>query len=325
MVKTNIGDDMNNVSHSSKVLVLSNHIPIELVTAAGLEAVYPDNGIKGGRGAEAYLPRDFCPIIKSSLEQVNGGYCILSGCCDGQRRLHDVIDAVGTANTFLLPFPRNFRERTKARFAGCLRQLWHRLCTISGHEENDLTVLQNSSSRQNQGRLFLEKGINAGNPADNMPRLMLVGACMFDWASLDNMERLGGRVVALDFTAPYFCPPMDEDSCPGSSDPFMALAERYVSLPCPQGLDRDRRWQHLYHKYVGSHAEGIVYIVPQFCDQLLYEVAWIKKTCQAMGIPMIYIESEEGSLTGGQSRTRIEAFLEVIGFAKGKGNKICGI
>jgi benzoyl-CoA reductase/2-hydroxyglutaryl-CoA dehydratase subunit BcrC/BadD/HgdB len=62
--------------------------------------------------------------------------------------------------------------------------------------------------------------------------------------------------------------------------------------------------------------EGAIIFVLKFCDPHLFDAPLLLETLEALGLPVLYLEWEH-SLGGiAQLRTRIEAFLEMIGGVK---------
>ena len=71
-----------------------------------------------------------------------------------------------------------------------------------------------------------------------------------------------------------------------------------------QASDRDE----LIRRFAGS-VDGIIYHTVQFCDNYAYEYAWLKDWLDR---PMLLLETDYTRQSGGQVRTRIEAFLESL-------------
>ena len=55
--------------------------------------------------------------------------------------------------------------------------------------------------------------------------------------------------------------------------------------------------------------DGIIYHTVQFCDNYAYEYAWLKEWLKR---PLLLLETDYTKQSGGQVRTRIEAFLESL-------------
>ena len=117
---------------------------------------------------------------------------------------------------------------------------------------------------------------------------------------------------------------VDDDLCSGSlpftddvdevGDPREALAKRYTErVPCPIRLGPEgARADRLVRMVRRSGARSVIFLLMKFCDPHGFELPLVKKALDAERIPSLVIEHEgEGELSG-QTRTRIEAFLEMV-------------
>jgi benzoyl-CoA reductase/2-hydroxyglutaryl-CoA dehydratase subunit BcrC/BadD/HgdB len=59
--------------------------------------------------------------------------------------------------------------------------------------------------------------------------------------------------------------------------------------------------------------DGAVLYIYKYCDPFGFEVPQIKSYIEAKGTPVLYLEDEYSMSTIGRLRTRIQAFLELIG------------
>jgi benzoyl-CoA reductase/2-hydroxyglutaryl-CoA dehydratase subunit BcrC/BadD/HgdB len=60
-------------------------------------------------------------------------------------------------------------------------------------------------------------------------------------------------------------------------------------------------------------ADGIIHCSLTFCDPYAVEANRVEKVLREKGIPLLKIETDYGQEDSGQLKTRIEAFLELIG------------
>lgn len=60
-------------------------------------------------------------------------------------------------------------------------------------------------------------------------------------------------------------------------------------------------------------ADGIIHCSLAFCDPYLVEANRVENVLKEHGIPLLKIETDYGMEDSGQLKTRIEAFLEMIG------------
>ena len=151
------------------------------------------------------------------------------------------------------------------------------------------------------------------------PGIILVGAVLDDPAILTIVEELGARIVGDDLCtgSRYFAQPVEADD-----DPIAALADRYLKrLPCPAKYNPDREpGEHLLKLVNESKADaasshvrsGIVFVLPKFCDPHAFDYAMIKEKLDVAAVPHLRLEMEHAPALG-QWRTRLQAFLEMIG------------
>ena len=61
--------------------------------------------------------------------------------------------------------------------------------------------------------------------------------------------------------------------------------------------------------------DGVVLYIYKYCDPFGFEVPQIKSYVESLDIPVLYLEDEYSMATIARMRTRIQAFLELIGSA----------
>lgn len=141
-------------------------------------------------------------------------------------------------------------------------------------------------------------------------RLMLVGSVMDDPALLELVESLGGDVVVDDHCAGsrYFWGEVQD-----GHDPLAAIARRYLERPtCPLYDQPDRRRpEHVLQLAREYGVQGALLVLLKFCDPHEYDMPHLRAMFQKEGIPTLDLESDL-TISVGQFRTRIEAFLETI-------------
>ena len=86
-----------------------------------------------------------------------------------------------------------------------------------------------------------------------------------------------------------------------------SLLERPICAAKFKGLfERILYLKDIVKKY---RAQGIIFLVPKFCDPHLFDYPDIKKE---MDVPVLLLETDEKNQIKGPEKTRIEAFLETI-------------
>jgi benzoyl-CoA reductase subunit C len=160
------------------------------------------------------------------------------------------------------------------------------------------------------------KAVPAARPA----RIMVVGAEVDDVAFIDLIEDSGAWVVA-------------DDLCPGAreffadvdvtADPIDGIAERYLrKIKCGRtyrerkgdyGDYLEERFGHIGRFIKDFGVDGVVLYIYKYCDPYGFDVPAMKSYIESVGAPVLYLEDEYSMSTIGRLRTRIQAFLELIG------------
>ncbi|MBC7233716.1 MAG: 2-hydroxyacyl-CoA dehydratase [Chloroflexi bacterium] len=142
------------------------------------------------------------------------------------------------------------------------------------------------------------------------PAVILVGAILDDPTIPVIVHELGGQVVWDDLCtgSRYFDVLVDE-----TQEPFGALADRYLKrVPCPtKHDDANPRAEHLLSLVHRTGAQGVVFVLPKFCEPHAFDYVLLSKALANEGVPHLWIETD---LTApiGQLRTRIQAFIELL-------------
>lgn len=157
-------------------------------------------------------------------------------------------------------------------------------------------------------------------PAAKSARLMVVGGQVDDIAFIDLIENSGAWVVA-------------DDLCPGTReffpdvavtpDPIDGIAERYLrGIYCSRTFREmrgsyqeylEQRFGHIGRFAKDFKVDGVVLYIYKYCDPYGFDVPAMKSYIESAGIPVLYLEDEYSMSTIGRLRTRIQAFLEVLG------------
>jgi len=157
-------------------------------------------------------------------------------------------------------------------------------------------------------------------PAAKPTRIMVVGAQVDDVAFIDLIEDSGAWVVA-------------DDLCPGAREffadvdvtknPIDGIAERYLrKIKCGRTFREkkgdyedylEERFGHIGRFIKDFGVDGVVLYIYKYCDPYGFEVPAMKSYIESVGAPVLYLEDEYSMSTIGRLRTRIQAFLELIG------------
>ncbi len=181
-----------------------------------------------------------------------------------------------------------------------------------------------------EGSSLLEQVISEIKERKNGPkkkpaRLMVWGSILDDIALMEMIEGLEANVVMDDTcvgSRPYF-PDVEL-----TEDPLDGLAYRYlVELKCPRTFreatfgetkkdhmaDLENRFGYLRNYAKEWNTKGIILQSLRYCDIHAYEVPELKDYFNNIGLPNIHVELDYSEAALAPLRTRVQAFLEVIG------------
>ncbi len=160
------------------------------------------------------------------------------------------------------------------------------------------------------------RAMGPGKPA----RIMIVGDQIDDAAMVEIVENAGAHVVMDDMSIGSKAYWLDVDE---TKNPLEAIAERYlrkVPLPTtfvgggkPYQESLGDRFGHVRAYVKDFNVDGTILFIYKYCDPYGFEVPALKSYIEALGVPVLYLEDEYSTSTLGRLRTRIEAFLEMIG------------
>ncbi|MBS7622132.1 2-hydroxyacyl-CoA dehydratase [Candidatus Bathyarchaeota archaeon] len=145
------------------------------------------------------------------------------------------------------------------------------------------------------------------------PRLVIYGSLMSfeDTKVLDLAENAGGKIVgdALCTGSRFWRKDvaLDVPSIDG-------LVERYLhNIPCAYMTDTTMRLNYVVARARESRAQGLIYYTLKSCDTFRSEFRIFEEALRKeLGIPALLIETEYSPADMGTTRTKIEAFLEML-------------
>jgi len=163
----------------------------------------------------------------------------------------------------------------------------------------------------------LQQRIKQETGRDRRSRLMIAGSIIGigDYKVLDIIKQAGGNIVA-------------DSVCTGSmfsrknvtvfgilGNPIDALAERYLyNVPCPCMIDLPKRLNRIEKIAQDFRVHGLVFYNLKYCDTWRAEFNFIKNNLyRALSVPTLLIETDYSPADVGTIRTKIEAFIEMIG------------
>ncbi len=155
--------------------------------------------------------------------------------------------------------------------------------------------------------------------ADGLPRIFLWGNEIDDIAFIKLVEECGAHVVMDDLCtgSRFFWEDVAE-----TGDPLDSIAKRYICTHCPRSLkpqagnreeDLENRFGYIREFIAGWKASGAIFYIVRYCDTCELEGPDLKEYLNSLKLPVLMIEDDYSTSTMGQLRTRIQAFLEMIG------------
>ncbi|MDD1678875.1 MAG: 2-hydroxyacyl-CoA dehydratase family protein [Methanomicrobiales archaeon] len=343
------------------------YVPDEIIFAAGADRII----LCGGKTetiprAEESLPRNICPLVKSSFGALVDACCggdlacphvslvdavVAEATCDAKKKTYELLPRYQETYVLDLPqkpespqarayflselrkFGKYMQELTgnpisttalekEIRAENETRRLLHRLFALRKRDpppiqgSDVLRIMQRQfflapdQFREGVTRLCDELEHTAPGP-QKAPRILVAGCPMpaGNTKIPDIIEQKGGVVVA-------------EESCTGTrsfwdlvdekKDPWVALAERYLKIPCACMTPNDQRIARIAELVEAYRVEGVVYYTLQFCHAYNIERTRVQQALKERNIPLLSIESDYGEADVAQIGVRVEAFLEML-------------
>jgi len=273
--------------------------------------------------------------------------------CDAMRRLSDAwVKVRRDDKTILIDLPSISNKNAVQFFAGELKRLaktlqqWssntltdqsirdgileynrisERLSALAKrvYREGDQAVLQvayNEAATKPQADALrfiedlLEEDLHSGASMQS-PAIFLFGNILPDKEAFDFFRSCGVRIVG-------------EDLCTGSrmfqtieihegEDLYQGMAHAILSRkPCARTFDPSRPGQialNMLESAKACNAVGAICHTAKFCDPYLARLPYIREVFRKEGMPLLVLEGDCTMRSMGQHRTRIEAFIEMLG------------
>ena len=270
--------------------------------------------------AEKDLPRNLCPLIKSSYGFAKTDKCpffyfsdVVVGetTCDGKKKMYEYMGEF--KEVFIMELPRTSLKN----LYGVMR---HDPAPIKGHDL--FRVLYGSSFKLDRTLIAdevdaltakIEKEYAEGKREDKKPRILITG-CPIGGATekiIDAVENNGGIVVTFENCsgAKSIDRLIDEDA----EDIYQAIAERYLSIGCSVMTPNPNRLELLGRLIDEYKVDGVLEMTLQACHTYNVETLSIRRFVnKEKGIPYMNVETDYSQTDVGQLNTRIAAFIEML-------------
>jgi benzoyl-CoA reductase/2-hydroxyglutaryl-CoA dehydratase subunit BcrC/BadD/HgdB len=159
----------------------------------------------------------------------------------------------------------------------------------------------------------LLKNQKADSGTNSAVRVLLTGVPIVHGAErvLDIIESHGGLVVCMDNCTGL--KPILEDVDETADDPIVALAEKYLRLPCSIMTKNDRRLEVLHDLSAEYRPECIIELIWQACLTYDVESYLVKELAEKkLSLPYLRIETDYSPSDSARIALRVEALFETV-------------
>ena len=169
-------------------------------------------------------------------------------------------------------------------------------------------------------RQFIDEVRNDRKPTGKKkPRIFIWGNEIDDIAFIKLIEESGADVVMDDLcTGTRFF----WEDVPDTEPPLNGISERYLRTHCPRSNvppqgnreeDLENRYGYIKSFVRQWAADGAIFYIVRYCDTCELEGPDLREYLNGLNLPVLMIEDDYSISTIGQLRTRVQAFLEMIG------------
>ena len=144
-------------------------------------------------------------------------------------------------------------------------------------------------------------------PEGRRPRLMLGGSMLTEddrWL-LDLVEEKADIVTDILCTGTRWF----AEDVPADGTPLDRLARFYFSRPCMHRRPNSSMYAYVQKLAGEFRVQGLVFKTLLYCDSWNFEA---RRLQEALGIPMLHLDTDYATENREQMRTRVEAFLETL-------------
>jgi len=188
---------------------------------------------------------------------------------------------------------------------------------ISGTEALEISLSSTVTPKEEHNKLLnqlLNEIANRSNKPKKGVRLLVTGSVMDNAELIKIIEGVGGTVVADDWCtgSRYFWNLVDLDN-----DPLRAIARRYLDkIPSSFMYHHEERFKHVLEMAKRYDVEAAVIFVLKFCDTHMFDAPLLRDELKTLDLPVLYLEWEHSMSGIAGLKTRIEAFIEMVGGVK---------
>ncbi|MCI1750189.1 MAG: 2-hydroxyacyl-CoA dehydratase family protein [Megasphaera cerevisiae] len=164
----------------------------------------------------------------------------------------------------------------------------------------------------------LERRIDAGIGVfpKGTKRILLTGTPMAipNWKMHHIIETSGAAVVCEECcTGTRYVEHLVDERPMMMKGQLQALADRYMKNNCACFTPNKGRIDDIIRLAEAYHADGVIDVNLKFCTLYDTEKRDVKRALKAAGIPVLSLETDYDDTDAEQLRTRVEAFIEMLG------------
>ena len=124
------------------------------------------------------------------------------------------------------------------------------------------------------------------------------------------VEEAGGCIVAMENCSGYKTLELQSDT--GMGDPIIALAQKYMAIPCSCMSPNPYRMELLERMLEEFRVDAVVDLTWQACHTYNIEAFDVGRLVKAKGLPYLHLESDYSNSDLETLKIRIEALLEMV-------------
>jgi len=188
---------------------------------------------------------------------------------------------------------------------------------VSGTEALEISLSSTVTPKEEHNKMLtqlLQEAPNRPNPPKEGVRLLVTGSVMDNTELVKTIEAVGGNVVADDWCigSRYFWNLVET-----KGDPLRAIVRRYLDkIPSSFMYQHEERFKHVLEMTKRFDVEAAIIFVLKFCDTHMFDAPLLRDELKALGLPVLYLEWEHNMTGIAGLKTRIEAFIEMVGGVK---------
>ena len=283
------------------------YAPEELFSGFGVPTMRLDPNPVSFSCADGCAHPNLCGFAKAVIEEVrmrDVRELIITDCCDAMRRTYDVLSRQQLDFLWFLPLPHKSGPAEVRMFAKYLKELADAYGKYLGRPFSTEDALAACRSSQT---------ITAPEGAAPGPLIHVLGAHGGQLLLRQVDEVFPGYEVRDETCSGNRHFPSDMTACADAADPdtfFLWYADLLLNglQPCMR-MNSSPNLQAHVESAIKKSGDGVVFHTMKFCDYYSFTYADLKDHSK---IPFLKIETDTTPQSGGQLRTRIEAYKETL-------------